>query len=134
MRGRGPTSRWRGLSPWLATRKGLGAASALIGPNSRPSTTRPAAGDAAAIPNALPDGAPASLGPHRFSQSGNRAFLRSAGGTLRIHQARRGAGAIIVRQKGDGYELVSGERRVRNIMADLTAVRRVRDISDSISS
>lgn len=123
-------------------KKGLGRGlGALIGPNSKafdePAPAAPAAA-AAAVPDALPDGSrlllldPTEIQPN--PKQPRRVFREEALEELSASIRRDGVQEpIIVRQKGDGYELVSGERRVRaSIMADLTAVPAVcRDISDS---
>jgi ParB family chromosome partitioning protein len=117
--------------------KGLGA---LISGNSKafdapqpPPAAAPAAG-----PQALPDGTrlllldPTEIQPN--PKQPRRVFREEALEELSASIKRDGVQEpIIVRQVGETYELVSGERRVRaSIMADLTEIPAVcRDISDS---
>ncbi|MBX3179891.1 MAG: ParB/RepB/Spo0J family partition protein [Candidatus Hydrogenedentes bacterium] len=123
-------------------RKGLGKGlGALIGNNASTARTAPApekpAIAAPAEPAALPDGArlialdPSEIRPN--PKQPRRVFNEEALEELAESIRRDGVQEpVLVRQAGDHYELISGERRVRaSIMADRKTIPAIcRDVSD----
>lgn len=124
-------------------KKGLGRGlGALISSNNKafddaPAAVKTAASTAPPAPQALPDGTrlllldPTTLKPN--PKQPRHVFREEALEELSESIRRDGVQEpVLVRQVGDEYELISGERRVRaSIMADLREVPAIcRDVSD----